>query len=46
MFKLEKKGTRTRSIIFSKSTINTPKDANFYVLVSLLLTLKLFYTLL
>ena len=43
MFKVKKKGTRTRSGICSKLTIKTPNDAKFVVVVSLLLTLKLFY---
>ena len=43
MFKVKKKGTRTRSGICSKLTIKTPNDAKFVAVVSLLLTLKLFY---
>ena len=43
MFKVKKKSNRTRSKICSKLTNKTQNDANFGVLVSLLLTLKFFH---
>ena len=46
MFKVNNRHTRTTSEICSKLTIKTPNDTKGAVLVSLLLTLNIFHSLL